>query len=222
MKELKIKLLFLCIVSFVSCSAQNSTIWQIGKSDNSSAEFTLANGEYSKFLEKDFGWEDRFYVVGYSNEKKDFPFVLPGAIDYWGGTSGLAGIRPHEINILFGISKKPKKGHWELVIDVLDCNPETPPYFKVTVNGKFWKFRLDKGVNSEALKGINEGTKEQKIVIPIDSELIKNGGNQIQLTTLEGSWMVFDQVRLEGPKKVTLLQPKKSIYKKRASCRLSG
>ncbi len=213
MKVLKIKLLFLCIVSFVSSSAQDSAIWQIGKSDNSSAEFALANGEYSKFLEKDFGWEDRFYVVGYSNEKEDFPFVLPGAIDYWGGTSGLAGIRPHEINILFGISKKPKKGNWQLVIDVLDCNPETPPYLKVTVNGEFWKFRLDKGLNAEVLKGINEESKEQKIVIPIPSELIKNGGNKIQLTTLEGSWMVFDHVRLEGPKKVTLLQPKKAFIR---------
>ena len=213
MKELKIKLLFLCIASFVSCSAQNSTIWQIGKSDNSSAEFALANGEYSKFLEKDFGWEDRFYVVGYSNEKEDFPFVLPGAIDYWGGTSGLAGIRPHEINILFGISKKPKNDNWQLVIDVLDCNPETPPYFKVTVNGKFWKFRLDKGVNAEALKGINKGAKEQKIVIPIPSEYIKSGGNKIQLTTLEGSWMVFDQVKLEGPENVKLIKPENAFIR---------
>ena len=209
MKELKIQLLFLYIVSFVSCSAQNSTIWQIGKSDNSSAEFALAKGEYSKFLEKDFGWEDRFYVVGYSNEKENFPFVLPGAMDYWGGTSGLAGIRPHELNLLFGIAEKPKTGNWQLIIDILDCSPKTPPYLKVTVNGKSWKFKLQKGNNAAVLKGDNNNTKEQKIVIPIASELINNGGNKIQLTTLEGSWLVFDQIKLDGPKNVSLLLSEK-------------
>ncbi len=213
MKSLKINLLILSVMTFVSCSAQVPTIWQIGKSDNSSAEFALSNDEYNRFLEKDFGWEDRFYVVGYSNDKKDFPFVLPGAIDYWGGTSGLAGTRPHEINILFGIKEKPKKGNYELIIDVLDCNPETPPYFKITVNGKSWKIRLDKGRNAEALKGEITNTKEQKLVIPIVANLIKSGGNHVQFTTLEGSWMVFDQIKLSGPKGVVLLKPEKAFIR---------
>ncbi|WP_242206412.1 GH92 family glycosyl hydrolase [Aestuariivivens insulae] len=210
---MKFKLLIAVAMSFTVGYAQNTTVWQIGKSDNSSAEFALANSEYSKFLEKDFGWEDRFYVVGYSNTAKDFPFVLPGAMDYWGGTSGLAGIRPHEINILFGLSEKPKQGPWKLIVDVLDCNPETPPYFKVTVNGKSWKFRLDKGQNAEALKGVNSDTKEQKISVTIPEDLITYGGNSIQLTTLEGSWLVFDQVRLEGPEHVQLLKPETAFLR---------
>ncbi|MEC3907041.1 GH92 family glycosyl hydrolase [Tamlana sp. 2201CG12-4] len=210
---MKIKLLALSVILFVSCTVENGTVWQIGIPDNSGAEFALANGEYSKFLEKDFGWEDRFYMVGYSTEKKDFPFVLPGAIDYWGGTSGLAGIRPHEINILFGIKNKPKRGDWKLVIDILDCSPEAPPHFKITVNGKPWKYRLEKGSNAEALKGETANTKAQKIEISLDAGLIKNGGNSVQFTTLEGSWMVFDHVRLEGPEKVILVQPEKAFVR---------
>ncbi|GAA3561821.1 GH92 family glycosyl hydrolase [Snuella lapsa] len=210
---MKFKLLIAAAMSFTVGYTQNATVWQIGKSDNSSAEFALAKGEYSKFLEKDFGWEDRFYVIGYSHEANDFPFVLPGAMDYWGGTSGLAGIRPHEINILFGLSEEPKRDPWSLVVDVLDCNPETPPYFKVTVNNKSWKFKLDKGYNAEALKGVNSGTKEQKLNIPIPEDLIKYGGNRIQLTTLEGSWLVFDQVRLEGPKNIKLLTPENAFLR---------
>lgn len=194
-------------------NGQDKTIWQIGKSDNTSSEFALAKGEYQKFLEHDFGWEDRYYVIGYSTEKKDFPFVLPGAIDYWGGTSGLAGIRPHVLNLLFGISEKPNSGDWTLVIDVLDCSPETPPFVKVTVNGKSWKYRLEKGKNSQALEGDIRNVKEQIISVPIPSELMKIGGNSIQLTTLEGSWLVFDQVRLEGPKNVILLQPGKAFVR---------
>ncbi len=190
------------------CQAQKSVLWQIGKSDNNSAEFALSSGEYEKFLENDFGWEDRFFVVGNSNEKTDFPFVLPGAIDYWGGTSGLAGIRPHEINILFALDSKPKRGDFQVVVDILDCNPVTPPYLKVSVNGKSRKYKLENGNNAEALKGEIQNTREQKISIPIEYEVLKNGGNLIQLTILEGSWLVFDQVRLEGTSNVSLSQPK--------------
>ena len=206
-------LLFVTTLTAATCNAQNKTIWHIGASDNRSAEFALSNGAYAKFLEQDFGWEDRFYVIGHSKEATDFPFVLPGTKDYWGGTSGLAGIRPHELNILFGIDKKPKVGHWKLVVDILDCSPEMPPLFKITVNGQFWKFKLNKGQNPNALKGYNTNTKEQKLEIPIPKNLIKTGGNLIQLTTLEGSWLVFDQVRLEGPGKVTLSTPKTAFLR---------
>ena len=201
------------ITTLISCHAQNSTVWKIGESDNSSAEFALASGEYEKFLENDFGWEDRFFLIGKSIEQEDFPFVLPGAIDYWGGTSGLAGIRPHEINILFGIRSKPKTGNWQLIVDILDCNTETPPFLKVSVNGKSWKFKLEDGFNPEALKGENINTKEQKISIPITPDLIKKGGNHIQLTILEGSWLVFDQIRLEGPGNVDLIRPENAFVR---------
>lgn len=200
------KILFLLAITLVSklSQGQNKILWQIGKSDNSANEFALAPSNYDKFLENDFGWEDRFFVVGFSNEKKDFPYVLPGAMDYWGGTSGLAGIRPHQINILFSVKEKPKTGKWKLIIDILDCSPEDPPFFKVLVNGVSWKFRLKKGKNEGVLKGNIIDSQEQKIEIDLNSELIKKGGNEIQLTSLEGSWLVFDQIKLEAPKRTKL------------------
>lgn len=197
------------IMCSVSIYGQGKILWQIGQSDNNCNEFALAPSGYEKFLEKDFGWEDRFFVIGYSDDKNDFPYVLPGAIDYWGGTSGLAGIRPHQLNLLFSITKKPIKGDWKLIVDILDCSPEKPPFFKISVNGKSWKFRLKNGKNANVLKGNISDSKEQKIEIAIPPELIKKGGNEIQLTSLEGSWLVFDQIKLEAPKSTSLLKPKK-------------
>ncbi|WP_373517817.1 GH92 family glycosyl hydrolase [Pricia sp.] len=185
------------------------TIWEIGKSDNSASEFALAPSDYNQFLEKDFGWEDRFFAVGFSKIEKDFPYVLPGAVDYWGGTSGLAGIRPHELNLLFALKGQLEAGKWQLVIDILDCSPETPPLLKVTVNGKSWKFRLNKGNSEDALKGTGTKYREQKLEVPLAPELLKNGGNEIQLTSLEGSWLVFDQIKLQGPKNAELVIPQK-------------
>src|SRR6056297_734220 len=156
MKPVKMKnkylLVMLYLITTGTSIAQKQLIWNIGDADNNSSEFALSDGDYEKFLEHDFGWEDQFFLIGFSNEKKEFPFVLPGAYDYWGGTSGLAGIRPHEINILFGITDMPKNNSYELILDILDCNTETPPLLKVSVNGMSWKFQLDSGQNDNALK----------------------------------------------------------------------
>lgn len=82
-----VAILYLFVASTIN--AQDPILWRIGDSDNSSAEFALSDGGYEKFLEHDFGWEDQFFLVGTSQIKENFPFVLPGAFDYWGGgTSG--------------------------------------------------------------------------------------------------------------------------------------
>ena len=199
---------FLLIIIQISCSAYGQKpIWQLGTSDNSAAEFALAPSDYSQFLEKDFGWEDRFFAIGYSSEKEDLPYVLPGAIDYWGGTSGLAGIRPHELNLLFSLEEVPSIGSYKLTIDILDCSPENPPLFKVTLNDSIWKFQLKHGKSENALKGNGTDFKEQVLEIPIDAKALKKGGNTLQLTTLQGSWLVFDHIKLEGPETSKLVRP---------------
>lgn len=189
-------------------SAQSKILWEIGEANDESLEFALAPDGYQDFLKNDFGWEDRFYVIGNSKPNTDFPYVLPGAADYWGGTSVLSGIRPHELNILFSVEKNKVAGNYRLVVDLLDCSPENPPLVKISVNGKSWKFKLDQGSNAGAYQGKGPGKKEQLIQVPIDPEYIREGGNEIELTILEGSWMVFDQVRLEGPSGVNLQKPK--------------
>ncbi|HET8735010.1 MAG TPA: GH92 family glycosyl hydrolase [Pricia sp.] len=182
------------------------TVWEIGKSDNSASEFALAPSDYGQFLKNDFGWEDRFFALGFSKTEKDFPYVLPGTVDYWGGTSGLAGIRPHELNLLFALKGQVVAGKWQLVIDILDCSPENPPLFKVTVNGRSWKFRLEKGSKGQnALEGSGTQYKEQKLEIPLPPELLRKGGNEIELTSLGGSWLVFDNVQLLGPEDAELV-----------------
>ena len=184
------------------------TVWAIGEADDRAAEFALAPAGYAQFLEQDFGWEDRFFVPGYSEPARDFPYVLPGATDYWGGTSGLAGIRPHELNLLFELGGVLTGGEWTLTVDILDCSPEAPPLFKVTVNGTAHKYQFDPGSSEDALQGSGTRTKEQKLVLDLPAKLFRIGGNAIQLTTLEGSWLVFDQVKLVGPETAELVVPR--------------
>ena len=198
---------------FFSCQPKQKILWQIGKADNSAAEFALAPDEYSRFLEKDFGWEDKFYLVGFSGEKEDWPYVLPGPSDEWGGTSGTAGWRSHVLNILFGLDKAPKKGAWNLIVDLLDYQKEDPPVFKVTVNGESWKFRLQGGSGNKVPQAVMADSSGTVLEIPLPTGLLKEGGNEITLTTLQGSWLVFDQVRLEGPGNAKLKQEEKAFIR---------
>ncbi len=188
-------------------------IWAVGDGDDRPAEFALAPAGYEQFLANDFGWEDRFFVPGYSEVANDFPYVLPGATDYWGGTSGLAGIRPHELNLLFGLEGELGGEEWVLVVDIVDCSPEAPPQFKVTVNGTSWKHQFEPGSSEEALKGSGRRAKEQKLVLPLPAALLRKGGNSVQLTTLDGSWLVFDQVKLEGPETAELVVPRRLLVR---------
>jgi putative alpha-1,2-mannosidase len=206
--------IFLLSITIFSCKNQSKIIWQIGTADGSADEFALAPDEYSRFLEKDFGWEDGFYLIGTSDEKNDWPYVLPGPSDEFGGTSGTAGWRSHTLNILFSMEKIPKNAEWTLLVDLVNYNKNNPPVFKTSINGKSWKNSLPAETGKDMPLGKNPDSAEYTIKIPFDSDLLNMGGNEISLTTLQGSWLMFDQIRLEGPAKSKLKENKQLFIRK--------
>jgi len=207
----------LILVSFLSGCVSSSTttidneepynvriqeLWAIGKNDNSASDLALGPANYKDFLNNDFGYEDRYFLIGTSDASKDFPYVLPGPDDTWGGTSGTAGWRTHEINILFGLEEVPSTNSWKLIVDLVDSN-EDRSVVKVSINSQDEKFRL-KGQNDSILTGKGAPGAEKLLEIPIEKGIIKKGGNKLTITVLEGSWVVFDQIRLEAPQGAVL------------------
>ncbi|MCA9449682.1 MAG: hypothetical protein KC931_21355, partial [Candidatus Omnitrophica bacterium] len=55
------------------------TLWEIGQSDNSAAEFYLAPNGFEQFP------PDPVYIIGISDPARDWPYAQPGPVDYWGG-----------------------------------------------------------------------------------------------------------------------------------------
>ena len=193
------------------CAAPTKTVWQIGEKNHSASELALSPDKYKEFLANDFGWEDRFYIIGLSSPQKDFPYVLPGPADHWGGTSYTAGIRTHVLNILFGMKEVPETDSWKLIIDLLDTHHELPALFKITINGKSWKYALPKG-SGKSIDGDYSQIKPHTIEIPLNAGVIRKGSNSIALTSLEGSWILFDDIRLMGPDNAELNEVNKSVY----------
>lgn len=199
----------LLYIMLLSCTPakEGLVIWSVGKPDNSAVELALGPKGYEQYLAHDFGYEDRYFLIGQSIDSVSFPYVIPGPADQWGGTGGTSGWRTHETNILFGIDKMPDDGTWKLVIDVLDNSIHLPPILKVSINEQDQKFTLPAGSNKASIIGDTTGLKGYIIEIPIEKGVIKKGGNAIKLAVLEGSWILFDHVRMEGPGGVKVTTP---------------
>ncbi|MCF0041465.1 GH92 family glycosyl hydrolase [Dyadobacter fanqingshengii] len=196
--------LVLLLFVFQQTYGQQKTVWKIGEADNSPVGFALAPDQFKRFLENDFGYEDNFFLIGQSDMQKNWPYVLPGPVNGWGGTGGTSGIRSHFLTVLFDIKSKPASGNWQLVVDVLDTDSLSAPFFKVSINGRSWGFQLAKGSGFKDPDKFQASPKEQLVNIEIPSELIKTGVNEIIMTTLQGGWLAFDQVKMEGPAQATL------------------
>ncbi len=197
----------------ISCNSQ-TTVWEIGTLDSLSSEFALAPDGFRKFIENDFGYEDNFYLIGHSTEKIDFPYVLPGPVDTWGGTWPTSGWRTNQINILFGIDDVPAKDGYKLIIQLQDYAKKFLPLVKVSINNQEQKIQLsasghdrrkqprprlnEQFVDTASITGNLSDATPKKIEIPIKSGVLQKGGNRISITVLQGSWIMFDQVRLEG------------------------
>jgi predicted alpha-1,2-mannosidase len=208
MKKTSSTLLAFMLMFFMSYGQKN-LLWKIGEADKTSSGMALAPASYAQFLSQDFGWEDRYYLVGFSNPKTDFPYVLPGPKDAWGGTGLTSGIRSQILNVLFDLSSISKNGNYDLTINILGYHGALPPLFKVNVNGQSFEFQLPKKEADHVIDGDFKNAKATIINIPVASNLIRKGGNEIRLTTLEGAWMVFDQIKFAGPKNSMLQIPKK-------------
>lgn len=222
---MKRKLLSGTAACIIACNllAGQPTVWQIGQPDSKASEFALAPDGFRDFLANDFGYEDKFYLVGKSSADRDFPYVLPGPADTWGGTWPTSGWRTSQVNILFGLEEAKPDGDYTLVIDLADFSKRFLPLVKVSVNTQDSKFQLSatghdvstqkKAGQMEPLKdtlsltGDYSGATAAKLEIPINKGVLRQGGNEISITVLEGSWILFDHISLNGPAGTRLLQP---------------
>ena len=84
----------------------------------------------------------------------------------------------------------------------MDANPSRS-VVKVMVNSAEKKFEI-KGHSKGVLEGNLQDAKEQILEFPISADDLKKGGNMVTVSVLEGGWIVFDQIRLEGADELVL------------------
>lgn len=206
--------LFFSLIIYLQLPAQ-SIVWQIGKPDGSPNEFALAPNNFKDFVQKDFGYEDKFYLVNFSDVKKDFPYALPGPADTWGGTGWTSGWRTNQVNILFGLADIRSQSDFQFTIQLTDYAKTFLPLIKIIINDTFEiKRKLTPGrsvpekikipslseplVDSVALAGQSSQSTPIDLSFTIPHSVLHKGGNCITITILEGAWIKFDAISLEG------------------------
>jgi hypothetical protein len=174
--------------------AQAAPLWQIGLPDNNNAEFALAPNRYGDFR------DDGFFVVGQSDPRREWPYVHPGPADAW------AGGRSHTFTIVFGLKSSLTDGECTLRLDLLDTHCQAPPELQIAVNGtpvhpaaNQTAFRMPRGAGDASIFGEAARGKEHLLDVRFPASLLQAGANEIAITTLNGSWVLYDWIGHEAP-----------------------
>lgn len=162
-------------------------LWQIGKRDNSTAEFALAPRGTDAYK------TPGLFVVGESDPRQDWPYVHPGPQDTW------AGARQHTFLVVFGLQEAVADGQCALHFDLVDTHASAPPRLRIEVNGKSFEQILPKGAGDASVQGDPGKGKEFTFQVPFPASLLRSGDNEVRITTLEGSWFLYDWLALEAP-----------------------
>ena len=173
-------------------TAATQTLWTVGKADAQNTEFAHAPKDYLRVQ------QDGFFVVGRSESSRDWPYLQPGPGDEW------AGSRRHAFTILFGLRTAAAGQRCHLVIDLLDTHSISPPRLRVVVNGKSFERALPPGGGDESLSGDLSKARKHSWDVGFDSGLLRAGENEIAITSLSGSWVLYDAVTLDVPAELQL------------------
>lgn len=172
--------------------AEESTVWQIGQFDGSYDDLAIARNypAYTQVFPKDVT-----YNVGTSIPIKDWSFIQPGPIDAW------AGSRIHPFNITFNLNSRPV-GKFTLAIALINNHPASPPRYEININGRADSMQLPNGGSEQSLSDPAMGNRYNiSLVFPAD--LFKSGENKITLRSTNGSWVIYDALKLTNDPSAT-------------------
>lgn len=191
--------------------AINQVLFQIGEKNGSAVELAMAPNQYQNFLLKNSGVKT--YYVGYSEAKKDWPYVFPGPLDSWGGGGYWSGYHPRHFPIIqFALADVVTQGDCHLTLSFAGINNQSTTRWRVEINGI--RFEKDfQGKSSDRLLIGEEAASPTEWTIDFPATVLKKGMNQIQLGLIKGNWCMFDQIRLETPDGCLLQKASSSLIR---------
>jgi hypothetical protein len=198
------RILFVLSVLLFSISGADASqsLWQIGTADNDTGELAHGPKSYQDYR------RGGVFIVGQSDPKRDWPYVQPGVVD-----GGWAPGGPQVFEVYFGLKTVPS-GSYQLLLDFVDTHSITPPKISVGVNDKSWEFQTPKGSGDASVFGEPAKGREHLIEISVPANALRQGNNRVTITTLNGSWILWDALSFAGPEKTELqdVEPETVIH----------
>ena len=85
------------------------------------------------------------------------------------------------------------------MLDLVDSHSAAPPRLRVDINGRTSEHQTPKGAGDASVFGDPSKGREHVIVIDVPADALKKGDNRVAITTVRGSWVLWDAVRFEAP-----------------------
>lgn len=169
-------------------SVRDATLWSIGTRDGRGAEFALAPDRYREFT------RDGCFAVDRGDPAQDWPYVQPGPRDAW------AGSRSHTYTVAFGLVAAPtSKGVCTLALDFVDTHEHQPPRLSLRLNDAEVWLQLPAGGGDVSIHGEPAKGRHHHAEIPFSATALRAGTNVLQITTAQGSWLLWDHLAFTAP-----------------------
>ena len=172
----------LLLVVICTCSlaaAAPETVWQIGKFDQSSAEFH--QGEMKAPVVAGAQRESEvLYIVGKSNPANDWPAFQPGS------SNGGAGFRPHPYTIQFDLPDAPQ-GLYTLKVALLVETPRVSR-LQVEINGHralLFQHPTLNYAGGDVSSVFEPAYSADTITVDLPADYLKEGANDLVLTAVD-------------------------------------
>jgi hypothetical protein len=185
---MKVSFLALFLLDFAAAaSAEDITLWEIGKPDHNTAKFALGPGDYKAYR------HPGMFVVGRSDPKQDWPYVQPGVADRGWAPGG-----PQTFEIYFALAAAPH-AQCTLELYLADTHSKGPPRLRVEVNQLSREYQLPCGGGDDSINGNPGKGRPYTVRMEVPARSLNDGLNHIAITTLRGSWQLWDAVRFITP-----------------------
>ena len=181
-------------------AAASQVVWQIGRFDKSSVEFTLLKPSAPKPGVAP-AKADVVYTVGKSRAETDWPGFQPGS------SNGKAGFRPHPYAIQFDLSSAPK-GLFTLKVGLLVESPRVPR-LEVAINGHralYFQHPVVDYAGGDTVAAFLPNYSYNIVTAELPTQFLRQGGNELVLTANDSpatrddftdSGLIYDAVELD-------------------------
>ena len=185
--------LFLLWAATTAIAAEHA-LWEIGKPDRDTAKFALGPKDYRAYR------RPGFFIVGHSDPKQDWPYVQPGVID-----GSWAPGKPQTFQIFFALAVAPQ-GNCRLELHFADTQAMAPPRLRVEIDGLSHEYQTPPGGGDASVFGDASKGRPYAIHVDVPAGTLKPGTHRVAITTLTGSWVLWDAVRFLAPADVRLAE----------------
>lgn len=164
-------------------------LWRLGVKDGSCSEFGMTDKSYTSYTQV---YPNAISVYdAFSDKSTAIPYFLPGPSDNWASNPN------GSLLVKFGIKEDPAITSLKLIMDFVEVHPRIPTELEVNVNGIVVRKSAPAGRNQDYLDTKKTDAYGLSLEFDLPKEALKKGANAVFITALNGSWLVWDDIRME-------------------------